>query len=445
MTSTSEAMAHLVEHLNGLYLCRETQISRLYEYLVRLCPTIIVYGLRSTAKTSVVKTLCETSHSLYAYIDCKEFFTNKMVYENILIQLNDKINCLETNQIHCQSLSHFIDHLKTILDQFVANANLKTKKSSKPVFSQCIIVLDSMDSNHHLINTSNNEIITSLIKIQELTQNVCPISCVFMSCQSSEWFCRITSSPVSAIQINFDNYSLQEMSTILTKDCPKGYDKHFYQNYVNIIVKTLIQMSSNLSEMRSICLAYFCKYVEPINSGHMCATDSAKLYKRFQPILVDIIEDISLKVVNSRADRHSWPDSMKYLLISSYNSVKNDKKVFVKYEGKKRKERKRKIVTEERDFSGPKGATFERLLHIYRALIELNAENDDQYLKDSSNKLLSELQELVALKLILRTQFTNKSNCLSSVTKYQISNSVNFDFIENLAQKLNLNIKAFIE
>ncbi|CAG2179573.1 unnamed protein product, partial [Oppiella nova] len=358
MTSTSEAMAHLVSHLNGLYLCRETQISRLYEYLVRLCPTIIVYGLRSTAKTSVVKTLCATSHSLYAYIDCKEFFTNKM------------------------SLSHFIDHLKTILDQFVANANLKTKKSSKPVFSQCIIVLDSMDSNHHLINTSNNEIITSLIKIQELTQNVCPISCVFMSCQSSEWFCRITSSPVSAIQINFDNYSLQEMSTILTKDCPKGYDKHFYQNYVNIIVKTLIQMSSNLSEMRSICLAYFCKYVEPITSGHMCATDSAKLYKRFQPILVDIIEDISLKVVNSRADRHSWPDSMKYLLISSYlssyNSVKNDKKVFVKYEGKKRRERKRKIVTEERDFSGPKGATFERLLHIYRALIELNAENDDQ-------------------------------------------------------------------
>ncbi|XP_054160709.1 origin recognition complex subunit 5-like [Oppia nitens] len=473
------------------YLCRDRQIDLLDEYLRRLCPLIIIYGVRSTGKTSVTKTLMESSgDSLYAYLNCMELFSTKMVYESILNQLNNRIHCFDDDDynngdkqhIQCNSLTDFIEQIKQLLEYHYSCPQPTTVESVKPrgrpkssslsssssssssssttttTYTQCILVFDSVDNNHHLFGTvNNNELMTGFMKICELTENKYPITCLFVGCQPIEWFCRITASPVTAIQINFDNYSMDEMTAILVRDCPRNYDKSFYQNYVNIIVKTLIQMSSNLREIRSICLANFSKYIEPITMDELQANETAKLYKRFQPQLLKILDDLPMKVVNKSADGtyDEWPDSMKYLLIASYlasnNSVKADKKVFVKYEGKQQR-RKRKTVTtvggggdDHRDYSGPKGSPFERIFHCYRALIQLNAEPNDQYITEASNKLLSELQELVSLKLVLRTHEKLKTNWLSSQTKYQISNSVTFDFADKLAKQLNLNIKAFIE
>jgi origin recognition complex subunit 5 len=182
----------------------------------------------------------------------------------------------------------------------------------------------------------------------------------------------------------------------------------------------------------------------------MTTKDSAKLYKRFQPILIELIDQIPLKVVNKSEENVVLPDCVKYLLIaaylSSYNSMKTDKKFFVKYEGKK-KDRKRRVTTEEKECNGPKGFSFERMLHIYKSILHLNARNsDDEHLiTDASNKFLSQIEELVSLKLLHKIHSNNKNNCISSLAKFQISNSVTLEFIKELSHNLNFNINGFLE
>lgn len=207
-------------------------------------------------------------------------------------------------------------------------------------------------------------------------------------------------------------------------------------------------MTRDLNEIRWLCLTYFGEYVRPISDGQLVATDSAKLYKRFQPTLSRITDSLGLKQVDVNvALTNRWSDSSKYLLIacylSSYNQTKNDKKLFVKYEGKRR-ERKRKLI-QDKSCDGPKASTFERVLHIYKSIIELNAHNDNQDIKEPSNRLFSQFQELLSLKYINKKVSQNKSNHLSSLTKYQISSSVSFEFIKRLSDEMNFNIKEFIE
>ncbi len=211
----------------------------------------------------------------------------------------------------------------------------------------------------------------------------------------------------------------------------------------------MTQFTRNFSEIRNFCLRNFTKYTEPITTEEMTTKDSAKLYKRFQPTLIQLIDQIPLKVMNKSEENIVLPDCVKYLLIaaylSSYNSVKTDKKFFVKYQGKK-KDRKRRVTTEEKECNGPKGFSFERMLHIYKSILQLNAENsDDDDLTDASNKLFSQIEQLVSLKLIHKIYSNNKNNCISSLAKYQISNSVTLEFIKELAHNLNFNINAFLE
>jgi origin recognition complex subunit 5 len=181
----------------------------------------------------------------------------------------------------------------------------------------------------------------------------------------------------------------------------------------------------------------------------MTTKDSAKLYKRFQPILLELIDQIPLKVVNKSEENVVLPDCVQYLLIagylSSYNSVKTDKKYFVKYEGK-RKERKKRVTTEEKERNGPKAFTFERMFHIYKSILHLNAQNsDDDDLTDASNKFFSQIEQLVSLKLLHKIYSNNKNNCISSLAKFQISNSVTLELIKELSRNLNFNINAFLE
>lgn len=225
MSGTSNA-SQLLSEINASYVGRDSPTKQLIECLLQTSQTVIVYGLRSTAKTSVVKTLCQTSDSMTAYVNCNEFFINNDLYEHLLVDLNNKIKCFNDKEIVCNSLSDFIRDLKLILIHFNGIGRQLTKKT---VFKQCILFLDSVDSNYQLLTSNNNELINSLANLEELTQNVCPITCVMISRQSIEWFRRITCYPLTAIQITFDNYSSEDLSAILSKDCPNNYDLRFYQ------------------------------------------------------------------------------------------------------------------------------------------------------------------------------------------------------------------------
>jgi hypothetical protein len=86
------------------------------------------------------------------------------------------------------------------------------------------------------------------------------------------------------------------------------------------------------------------------------------------------------------------------------------------------------------------------MFHIYKSILHLNAQNsDDDDLTDASNKFFSQIEQLVSLKLLHKIYSNNKNNCISSLAKFQISNSVTLELIKELSRNLNFNINAFLE
>jgi Cdc6-like AAA superfamily ATPase len=217
-------MTQILSQIKALYLCRDQQLNQLYEYLCHNWSTILVYGSRGTAKTSCVNALVNKLNLFHAFVNCLEVFNNKMIFESILSQLNDRNEGIDRFLENTNSLSDFIHYLKLILRQFVINYN--KNQNNRKQFNKCVIVFDSFE---HLFVDKNNDLIQWLTNLEELTENICPISCIFISRHSLDWFCRLTDHSLNAIQINFTNYSTEEMSQILLNDCPLNYTKHFYQ------------------------------------------------------------------------------------------------------------------------------------------------------------------------------------------------------------------------
>ena len=212
----------------------------------------------------------------------------------------------------------------------------------------------------------------------------------------------------------------------------------------------LYQVTRNLTELQLICQRNFPKYIEPIESGELNETDSVKLWYKYESHLETSIEQIVLKCENQVELVHELPYCSKYLLIASYlasyNSVRTDKRFFVKNQGKVRTIKRKKLQLKEKVNSGPKPFTFERLIHIYKSIVNLNSdqENEDAFLTDASNRILSQIESLVNLKLILRLHSVS-TNWLSSGSKFIISERITFEFISEVSKELKFNVTSFLE
>ena len=180
----------------------------------------------------------------------------------------------------------------------------------------------------------------------------------------------------------------------------------------------------------------------------MTTKDTTRLYVKFQPKLQEIMEKLSDQKevrLNSSIELSS---STKYLLVASYlasyNSVKSDKRHFVRNQGrcKARRKLKKNFDSESRP---PKPFTFERLFAIYQALLHLN-ENDSNF----RNYLLvpslvfQEFNELIKQNLVFAIKSANNIS-ISSTSKYQLSDIVTKEHVDYIAFSIGLELKAYIE
>lgn len=217
-------------------------------------------------------------------------------------------------------------------------------------------------------------------------------------------------------------------------------------------MSVIYHITNNLAEVKFVCKSNFKKYIEPLEGSEMTEKDSSKLWRKFEPVLRDSVQQISLKGLHDTNICQELTFCAKYLLISaylaSYNSTKTDKRFFVKYQGHSRTHRFA-ITKLDKSLTGPKAFTLERLIHIYSALLELNydstiANSSLGRLDEPTNQLLLQVENLAGLRLLVRISQTTGS-ALASIRKWRVSDALTLDYMRLVAKTVRFDLMSHLE
>ena len=110
-------MEKVIVNLKNSFLSRESQIDQLVNHMSHFWPTIFVYGLKETGKTSILKKLLIETDAWFAWVNCVEAYSNKLIFESILYQLYVKQTKGEFKLFLSSDLLDFIENLKEIFSK----------------------------------------------------------------------------------------------------------------------------------------------------------------------------------------------------------------------------------------------------------------------------------------------------------------------------------------
>lgn len=389
---------------------RESQVELLYNLFAqpdeRFVRTLFIYGGPSTGKTAIVNFLMKKIQVKYVYINLVECYTSKVLYEMLLNKFSGHKMDPHTGEPYakCDNMMDFLKHLKNIHDNNSLNGS--------------VLVLDKAE---RLRNMEFN-ILPAFLRFEEISG--LSISTILISEIIFEKFYHKTGL-LEPIKIHFPQYNERQLIEILTKDIHFArhllmekydevieFDEEFYRNYIQVFISVFYQVCRDLSELRYMARINFLQYCQPIISGEAKTGDSMILWRKISSHLKDALKVLYLRTYNTDnqisrttyvnpAQNLELPFYAKYLLIAaylaSYNPVKDDKRMFVKFHGKKRKTKadiKAKSKTSEQlnTQMGPKAFTLDRLLAIFYAILGENI--------GFSNNLLVQLSSLVQLQLL---------------------------------------------
>ncbi|RWS16982.1 hypothetical protein B4U79_17850 [Dinothrombium tinctorium] len=433
--------ANLKTNANSLFLCRENTIEQLFRvFSLTNWPLVYIHGENGTGKTSITRHVLHALRLKCAFLDCLEMHSNKLLFQSILYSF--KISENESTAIdgdllefcRCANAHEFVLKLEDVLNE------CKDEHKSVIVFdnAECLIDLDVT-----LVSLFSNILFGS-------TNISLPVCCIFISSLPFQSFRQNASVSCSPITIHFPSYTKDQLFAILRRKVPSGFTQQFYDNYITLTLSVLFQVSRNVEELDYICESNFEKYIEPVRTSTAELTDSMKLWRNFESHLRASADQCAIKTLNTNHQTHELPITGKYLLIAaflaSYNSVKSDKRFFLKNQGKARSSRQRQAFKKELMVTGPKPFTFERWFHIYKSLLELNYEKDcdEIHIKEPTVLLLSQIKTLVSLKLILKINSISCSS-LSSLNKYRISDSVTIDFVNYISKSVDFDLLSHME
>lgn len=418
----------LLDQMLELFPCREHQFRLLYNLYADQDPfpeAVFIHGPTSTGKSFITHQLLKCLDLRHAYVNLVACFTPRILFETMLIQLTN-------SSVKCDNLMDFIEHLKRLdnLDRFV-------------------IVLDRAEQ---LRNSMPSNLLPAFLRLGEISK--LNVSVILISQLSFQKY--LSKAHIGEpIQIRFPQYNAKELLEILALDfgsaknlCPDlDIDEEFYRNYQNIFLSVFYQACRDLSELRYLSRKNLPKYCDPIKNGQCRQNDARALWRHFSPILKDSLETLYLRVNSSDATKTNsilsasleLPFYSKYLLIAaylaSYNPAKDDKRMFMKQHGKKRKTlrdvaSKSKVSEQLNTQLGPKAFSLDRLLAIFYAIL------DDKV--GFNNNLLVQVSSLVELQLL--TAMSDSYNLDGQ--KYKCT--VNMEFISGLANMVGFNIRKYL-
>ncbi|KAK3919821.1 Origin recognition complex subunit 5 [Frankliniella fusca] len=400
--------------------------------------SIFLVGHKSSGKSYTLMKVLQSLGTHFASVNCVEGYVPRLLFESILSQIARE-NLSPASR--CDDIMDFILQLKVIADEH----NLHNKIIA--------VVLEGSER----LRDMNANLLPALMRLQELSclKKICVI---FLSDLLWDKFIPCGGLP-PPIQIYFPQYSQSDILKILALDKPKDYPADFYLNYLQLFVAVFLRSCRDLTELRFKAAENFSKYCEPIEKGEIDINDSSKLWKHISPHLKASLEMIYMRFETGKklateihcvppVDKHSTlsssakyalsfelPYYAKYLIIAaylaSYNSPKEDKKLFVKLSGrtKKQVQKKNAQIKISSLVIGPRQFDLERLLAIFYSIIEEKPH--------ISVNLLTQITSLVELQLLQKV-----GNDPLEAPKYKCA--VGFDFIIIIAKTLSFNVTKYL-
>ncbi|XP_044732812.1 origin recognition complex subunit 5 [Chrysoperla carnea] len=423
----------ILERLNKLFPCREKQLLTLNHLIGNvdeiLPECIFIYGNTSTGKTTIIKRFLSENNTNHVIVNLIECFSNKLIFESILNKFTN--HSLASNAykpfVKCDNVYDFTTEL------------IKANEDDGDL-TPFIIVLDKVERLR-----SNELLLSVFLRLQEITKlNICII---MLSDIIFEHF--FPTSLKSPIKVYFPHYTKDELLTILTLNFehekryienefnqPFDVNINFYKNYINIVLSVFYRACRDISEIKYVVHLNLKHYCEPVINKKLDENDVSSLWQ----------SDFSLKESKNDDELNrniaitlELPFYAKYLLIAaylaSYNPIKEDKRLFMKYHGKKRNNKKRidskqNIAEKTNLMLGPKMFTLDRLLAIFYAII-------DEQVPLTSN-LLVQLSSLVELKLL------NLVGNDIDLTNHKYRCLVAYEFIETISKMVGFNIRKYL-
>uniref|UniRef100_A0A8C2T4J2 Origin recognition complex subunit 5 n=1 Tax=Coturnix japonica TaxID=93934 RepID=A0A8C2T4J2_COTJA len=366
--------------LESLVPCRESQVSTLLsifgERQQLSFPSIFIYGHTSSGKTYVMKTLLNTLQLPHVFVNCVEFFTSRLLLEEILFQLqNYSSETKQASHVPCDTFNDFVRLLK----QALASQNLQDQT--------VYVVLDRAEQ----LREMEANILPAFLRLQELTDR--NVTVILLSEIVWEMF-RPNTGCFEPFVLYFPDYSIGHLQKILSQNHPPEYSADFYSAYINILLGVFYMVCRDLKELQHLAALNFSKYCEPVVRREAKERDTRKLWKNIEPHLKKAMQTVYLREISSSqwerlqseeepgqikglsAHAHvELPYYSKFLLIAaylaSYNPVRTDKRFFLKHHGKIKKTNfMKKHEKTSNHLLGPKPFPLDRLLAILYSIVD---------------------------------------------------------------------------
>ncbi|XP_039950133.1 origin recognition complex subunit 5 [Bactrocera tryoni] len=448
--------------LNERFPCRKKvlrTLTNLIGHSEEMLPAAIhIYGHTGTGKTTLLKnflneTMRRNKNKLnIAYVNCVESYTSRILFENILEYISGDI----ADDIKTDNLKDFVEKLRRIQSQPDA---------------QYIISLD----NAERLRDMDANVLPSLLRLQQLTGlNICVV--LISQLPLEKFYCK--TSIDDPITLYFPQYTKSETLEILSADFKNAQKlvvallnrkkpenlstkldivdtvtREFFNNYLNLFLGVFYKACRDLSELKITARKCFTFYMEPILDGTVSMSDVSRLWRCIAGQLRTALSQVYIRsgqpetpVVNNDKEILKVAQSLelpyygKYLLIAafiaSYNSSKEDKRLFVKNHGKRRKRLQNvnanaKVTEKMNTYIGPKSFSVDRLLAIFYAIL-------DEKVGLTCN-LLSQISTLVNLKLL---SFVSGENVMDGTSRLQCT--VGLEFVICISQVVGFNVRQYL-
>ncbi|XP_041346768.1 origin recognition complex subunit 5-like [Gigantopelta aegis] len=424
--------------------CRKPQIQALLQLFGErhhsTIPSLFLYGHTATGKSYVINTLLTDLQLPHVRVNCVECYNPRFLYEHILNNLPDGKDDDDDVTLTCDNMNDFV----RMLGQLVHNRKLNIET--------LYLVLDKAER----LREMDANILSALLRLQELSElNICVILVTEIVWEKF----RTGTGVCEPYILHFPDYNIDELTEVMSLDCPVKYRKDFFMNYVSLVLSVFHLVCRDLQELRHIALLNFSKYVEPIENGEAKIEHFRKLWKNIEPHLKKSLQTIYLREISSsqweRLQNEQLKDSgnaqssvmstrshvelpyySKYLLIAaylaSYNPVKSDRRLFVKHTAKTYRKQKavKKAEKSSNHLLGPKPFPLDRLFAIFYSIVEGRVA--------PTAHIYSQITSLVSLHLLGPAGSDDQID----MPKYKCL--VSLDFIRSVSRTVNFDVMRYL-
>ncbi|KAI1315726.1 Origin recognition complex subunit 5 [Mortierella claussenii] len=352
------------EQLHHAFPGRSKQIDQILGFMGKpwspTPPALLINGNSSLGKTAVVKTVLSTilsnaSPSRYAFLDCVECHTPRLIFEHTIYQLRQPSkqqsstghSTLAADQMKGTSATRLQGGMNSMPQNIAEDSELQqpgTRKRRRKAAQEDILwdkcenttefmewcrrICDTeddcevasedspgrpkgqhdtryivLDRAERLRDTAPN-LIPVLMRLQELTgRNICVILITTIVWEKF----RSKTGGYEPIILNFPQYTkdkLRSTIAILERDLPEGQDRELYMRFVDLVYDVFQRNCKDLNEIRHLVALLFPLYIKPVKEGKIQKHEGLKLHRHIQAYFVEALDKLYLREISSM----EWSD-----------------------------------------------------------------------------------------------------------------------------------------